>query len=268
VIRSVALAGALSLLVLLAPGYAPPLAATAQRLPPLMLWAWERPEDLRGLAADVGVAFLAQTITIDGARADVRPRRQRLRVDAGTVLVAVTRVETRRADRGIPEAPTGPGRRALQDAERVAAAIARTASLPQVAGVQVDFDAAASERAFYRDLLTRLRARLPRDTTLSITALASWCGGDSWMAALPIDEAVPMLFRMGPFNEPYARLAQASPQATGDRSPRRRIECRGALGLSLDEPRAIETTPRRIYVFNPEPWTARTIADARREAGR
>jgi len=33
---------------------------------------------------------------------------------------------------------------------------------------------------------------------LSITALASWCAGDPWITGLPIDEAVPMLFRLGP----------------------------------------------------------------------
>ena len=32
--------------------------------PRVMLWAWERPEDLRGLGSDTGVAFLAQTISL------------------------------------------------------------------------------------------------------------------------------------------------------------------------------------------------------------
>ena len=36
--------------------------------PGVVLWAWERPVDLRGLPAGTGVAFLAQTITIaDGS---------------------------------------------------------------------------------------------------------------------------------------------------------------------------------------------------------
>ncbi len=30
-----------------------------------------------------------------------------------------------------------------------------------------------------------------------MTALASWCAGDDWLRDLPVDEAVPMLFRMG-----------------------------------------------------------------------
>ena len=44
--------------------------------------------------------------------------------------------------------------------------------------------------------------------------------------------------------------------------------CRGALGVSIDEPLAVDADGRRLYVFNPKPWTARTIADARREAFR
>jgi hypothetical protein len=242
-VRGVALAAALASLVALAPPYAAPVNAAAARLPPLMLWAWERPEDLRGLDRDVGVAFLAQSITLDGGRVRIRPRMQPLRVDPATALVAVTRIDGDAAEAG-----------------PVADAIARTATLPQVAGVQVDFDAVSSQREFYRGLLAAVRMRLPRDTALSITALASWCADDRWLGGAAIDEAVPMLFRMGPFNEPYARLAESR---TGSVAA-----CRGAIGLSLDEPRPIEASGRRVYVFSPKPWTARSIADARREARR
>ncbi len=58
----------------------------------------------------------------------------------------------------------------------------------------------ASERASYAQILTALRPRLRPSAHISITSLASWCSGDAWLATLPagtIDEAVPMLFRMG-----------------------------------------------------------------------
>jgi len=90
---------------------------------------------------------------------------------------------------------------------------------------------------------------------LSITALASWCAGDRWMRGLPIDEAVPMLFRMGPLNEPYAALARS----TSAGAP----ECRGALGTSLDEPLHIRAGTRRVYVFNASPWTPASVGRAR-----
>jgi len=241
--RGLALAGALAWLAVLAPAYAAPVTAAA-RLPRTMLWAWERPETLRGLPPDTGVAFLAQTIWLDSDRLHILPRLQPLRVDPDTVLVAVTRIEGR--------------------VERVgrmgdlAAAIAATASLQQVSGVQVDFDATASQRSFYRGLIADLRPRLAPGVVLSITALASWCADDAWLGGLPIDEAVPMLFRMGPFNEPYARAAMSEGGV--------RPACGRAIGLSVDEPRAIDPSGRRVYVFNPKPWTARTMADARREA--
>src|SRR5262249_3140207 len=167
IVRAAACAAAISSLVALAPPYAAPVNA-AVRLPRLMLWAWERPEDLRGLPSGVGVAFLAQTMTVGGDRMTIRPRLPRPRGGPATLVVAVTRIEG-------PPQPSNP-----PSAAPVADAIARTAALPQVAGVQVDFDAAASQRPFYRALVERLRARLAPDVALSITALASWCAGDAW----------------------------------------------------------------------------------------
>lgn len=58
-----------------------------------MLWAWERPTDLRRLEPGMGVAFLAQTITLDRDTFRVVPRRHPLRVSPRTPLVAVTRIE-------------------------------------------------------------------------------------------------------------------------------------------------------------------------------
>jgi len=270
--RRIALAAAVAGFCVWCASDAGPAAPPPGRLPHLILWAWERPEDLRSAGRDVGVAFLAQTISVDGDRVHVRPRMQPLRVANDAVLVAVTRIEARaggsakagpyvQLDPPDPHSlARDPGELRWTSPDVVAAAIAKTAALQRVAGVQVDFDATASQRAFYRELLARLRARLAPGTPLSITALASWCVEDDWLAGLPIDEAVPMLFRMGPVNQPYLHLARSRSDA--------RAECRGALGLSVDEPRAVDAARRRVYLFNPKPWTARMIADARREAVR
>lgn len=214
-------------------------------LPRVVLWAWERPEDLRGLRADVGVAFLAQTVTIAQGRFLVLPRRQPLRVSTGTVLIAVTRIETG-STAGFPPAP--------DQVDAIAAVVAKSAELPRVRGVQVDFDAVASERQFYRDLLDRLRKRMSPDVALSITALASWCEGDRWLHGLPIDEAVPMLFRMGPVNDPFLRLGESAEWSAA--------VCRGAVGVSLDEPLAFRSGRRRVYVFSPKPWSEGTVLEA------
>jgi hypothetical protein len=48
-------------------------------LPSVLLWAWERPEDLRfAPQLGVGVAALDRTVTLRGAAIRVEPRRQPL----------------------------------------------------------------------------------------------------------------------------------------------------------------------------------------------
>ena len=220
----------------------PPHART-DRLPLRFVWAWERPEDLSDLDPRIGIAYLAQTITLSGDRVAIAPRRQPLRVAPGATVSAVTRIES---DATL----------ATADASRVdvvANAIAATASRPRVAAVQIDFDAAASERRAYRHLLAAVRQRLP-NTPLSITALASWCADDDWLRDLPIEEAVPMLFRMGAANAPYLRVA-ASPN-------RLALLCRGAVGVALDEPVHVAAVGRRVYVFSPHPWTPFALKQA------
>jgi hypothetical protein len=50
-------------------------------VPRLMLWTWERPEDLRFLDPErAGVAFLAGTVRLTRGGIDFRPRLQPLRV--------------------------------------------------------------------------------------------------------------------------------------------------------------------------------------------
>jgi hypothetical protein len=123
----------------------------------------------------------------------------------------------------------------------------------------VDFDAVASERPFYSGLLSRLRRALPARWSLSITALASWCLGDPWIGALPIDDAIPMLFRMGADARAIrARLGSGRDFALP--------VCRASLGVSLDEPLALPAG-RRIYVFSPTGWSPATIAEAARPLG-
>jgi hypothetical protein len=215
-------------------------------LPRLMLWAWERPTDLRQLDGGIGVAFLSQTVIVRKGAVDVVPRRNPLRVSEHTPLVAVTRIES--GDAGTADLPAA-------TVDTMAATIAGTMALPRVRGVQIDFDAAQSERTFYRALVWSVRRALGREVPLSITALASWCTGDRWLAGLPVDETVPMLFRMGPINRPYAGLARSPATAAA--------ECREALGTSLDEPLHVRAAGRRLYVFNASAWTSASVAHAR-----
>ena len=69
-------------------------------LPRVILWAWERPEDLEFLNPEkFGIAFLAQTLTIKGSDVLFDPRHQPLKVPLGAKLIAVTRIESQKITR-------------------------------------------------------------------------------------------------------------------------------------------------------------------------
>ena len=237
------------LLVLVCPGLssfcALEQAPRATTRPSLVLWAWERPEDLRFIdPARVGVAFLARTIRLAGARVSIAPRVQSLDTPKGTWLVAVARIKSDQ-DR----APL------LNDSQRhaVADALVKMAELPGLAGIQIDFDAVASERPFYAAVVKEVRERMPASRLLSITALAGWCWFDDWIRDLPVDEAVPMLFRMGPESAGILRRIQQ-----GEEFPVTR--CQECLGISTDEMIARVPRGKRIYVFHPRSWTPDALA--------
>ena len=248
----------------------------AKSLPPITFWAWERPEDLRFLKAnEAGVAFLAETIYLtargpaSGAPSFiVRPRLQPLRIASGSQLVAVVRIEKEtpaRVKAAARQAGIFAGSLSSQAEFRdsLASEISQLQSLPGVAAVQIDFDATTSEHAFYSALLQDVRRKLPNSMPLSITALASWCVGDRWLTQLPpgtIDEAVPMLFRMGPDSAKVANFLRS-----GSDFPV--AACRASLGLSTDEPLSqillasklagisSALKGKRVYVFSPSAWT-------------
>lgn len=208
------------------------LAAPVRPEPDVIPWAWERREDLRFVGEGRPVAWYAGIITLDGARVRVEPRRNPLALAKNAHRIAVIRIETRRP--------------ALDDAQLQATLRAIRKLYRNAEELQLDFDAAVSERAFYRKLLERVEA--PR---LSITALTSWCFDDRWLAGLPIDEAVPMFFRMGRDERAvHARLAR------GETIPEPR--CRASAGISLDEPLPRMPAAQRIWIFNPARWTEET----------
>jgi hypothetical protein len=230
-----------------APAPPPSLPATfANQVPTRVLWAWEEPEDLHALPQSIGVAYLAETdILIDHIA--VLPRRQPLSPAPGAPLIAVIRIETR------PGFNDSPGLRAA-----LAAHLAAYRSRRDIHALQLDFDAAQSQQAFYRGVLEALRPQLPRNLPLSITALVSWCGPHSWLHTLPIDEAVPMEFRMG---GPRSLATAASRHL---RYPITEPLCRTSLGLSTDEPWPASISSlnpaTRVYLFAPRPWRPAELA--------
>jgi len=220
-------------------------------LPPTLLWAWERPEDLRFIdLRRTGVAVLAGTVNLSGVEIDVHPRLQPMRLPPDALVVPVVRIET------------DPVSKPSLDDSQAKAVLRAVLDLTAVEGIsliQIDFDAVTSERKFYAELIRGLRAALPRETRISITALASWCLGDPWIAGLPIDEAVPMLFQMGPDSGDVNRMLRREADFSIDL-------CRHSLGTSTDEPLVARPAGRRTYIFHPAPWSAAAANQAVTEA--
>jgi len=214
-------------------------------LPHVALWSWERREDLR--TADphrFAIASLDQTVTI-GVTVRSQPRRDALVYPAAARRISVVRIET-----------TKPAVLDEEAREQVVAALLASASQPGIAALQVDFDATESQRPFYRAVLVDLRHQMPPGLPLSMTALASWCSFDNWIHDLPVDEAVPMFFRM----EPDRRRAPANLEAFQIRE----TLCQTSVGVSTDEPWPPDTAGKHIYVFPDHGWNARTLATFQR----
>ena len=212
--------------------------------PQWTLWAWENPEDLRALDPErYAVAYLDQTIFIS-PQVWSRPRLQRLLVPTATRIIAVVRIEAATAGAAI-DSPGLPA--------QVASLIRHSAQKPRTAMVQIDFDATLSQRAFYAKLIHEVKSRLPVGMPLSITALASWCAADDWIGHLPVDEAVPMFFRMGTDPRPS--------NLPGWTYPLREPLCESSAGVSMDEPWPALRADERVYVFHPGSWTPAAMAN-------
>lgn len=217
----------------------------------VVLWAWERPEELRFAdPSQFSVAFLAQTLELKENEVVFIPRRQPLDVSPGTRLIAVTRIETTR----------DPAKRAALSVEQIRTVVERlrtTVQLPNVSGLQIDFDATSSEREFYKGLIKDLRETIPADVPISITALASWCMNDRWINDLPIDDAIPMLFDIGPEEKAVREFLVSG-------NDWQEPKCRSSYGLSVNSPK-IEGLKkgRTVYFFKSSAWRDNDIGNLR-----
>lgn len=228
-----------------------PTSKRLEQFPPKIVWAWERPENLEFLdAKEYAVAFLAQTLELKGDDLIIRSRRQPLKVNPESKIIAVTRIES------VKTAGETLALSASQR-ERIVDLVLKTSMMKNVSGVQIDFDAAVSEREFYTKILQDVRGNLPNDVPLSITALASFCIGDRWLKDLPIDEAIPMIFRMGADNENIKKFL-------ADGNDFAEPLCRKSYGISNDEPLKMKfDKSRRIYIFNAKSWTENDLKEKR-----
>jgi hypothetical protein len=197
--------------------------------PALVLSTEDKPDDLRFIEpSQAAVAYLAKTIYLQDGQISSVPRTQPLQVGPNVPLVAVVRIEHMG---GEPGKPGG-----------VANEIAAVLSKSQIRALQIDFEATDKDRSFYANLLQDVHQRIPPSVPVEITAAPSWCGPNSWLKPLPITAAVPLFYRGG--NPETA-------QKEGLAEPL----CRSAIGIAGDQVSLPLPEHRRVFVFQPQPWT-------------
>lgn len=217
----------------------------ARRTPPaawptIFAWTWNRDEDLRFLPPGAGVAAVRVSVELEDDRVRVRANNGTWTAPAGAFVLPVVHVDAFER--------WHPALNAAQEDALVATIVAIGQGSPSAA-LQVDFEAAPAQRAFYRRVLARARERLPSQW-ISITALASWCLDDRWTAGLPVDDVVAMAFRLG-------RDAPAHRRAINALGRWPAADC-SSTGVAADEPGLRPPAHRALFLFSPRPWTATT----------
>ena len=222
-------------LLLLACGWTCVAASPKPQPPKLMLYAWLAPGPSAAELRDAGVAFDLADVMLDRDDVWVSPRGAELRLPAGTFAMPVLRLNFE------PEGKRKPLWTARQRTQ-IGQIIAEAVELTQARSLQIDFDAPVSGRAFYRSVLEDARRRLGPDVFLSITALASWCDAGSWMKGLPVDEIVPLAFRLGQAEQSVqSRLSRGEGFGFAG--------CRASIGVESEGWRPPIARGQRVYVF-------------------
>jgi len=189
-------------------------------------------------------AVLVESLVLRGSGVEHGGRKQPLPLPDGVRLVPVVHVEA--AD----DAPADftPAQR-----DAIVAAVRRhAAEAASGAGLlQLDFEAPPRQREAYRALVSAVREVLPADLRLGVTALAHWCVQGDWLDRLPVDEVVPMLYRLGPHADDWRRRFTQDDAALARR-------CRGpALGFATNDPPppALLARTARPYWFDEAAWS-------------
>lgn len=219
-------------------------------LPPLMLWTWEAPQDLRSININTtGVALLILNISFKKSQIVYYLRQQPLYVPSNTYLTAVVHIGN-------------PPKNVFMNNEvaRFWAIKIKNAYLRgSYKELQIDFDAVTSQQQFYQELLMALRKELGSNTIISITALASWCTNDRWIlkANLPINYVVPMFFSLDTNQARRNRFIKAFD------SHHLAPYCQGPIGLTTSNDWDVPITTRQpIFIYNTGSWTKYALLKA------
>ena len=186
-------------------------------------------------------AVLQRHILLTGDTARTRPRMRQPAMPASTLVTPVLHVEV---------STVNPPRDMESSRAMIVAALLDAAATSTSGWVQLDMEAKPSQREFYRSLVGQLRAALPPQVKLSVTALAWWCRSPAWLDGLAADEVVPMFFRMGKDGAAMRAIVEQSPATL-------HASCRaGSAGFSPQEQFAPQVAARyrKTYWFDRYAW--------------
>jgi hypothetical protein len=204
-----------------------------------LAWLWDEAALPSWSAAEAAV--LHRHILLSGDSARTRPRMRKPALAAGTLVIPVLHVEV---------STVNPPPHLEQRAPMIVQAMREAAAASTSGWVQLDMEARPSQREFYRQLVREVRAALPPQVHLSVTALGWWCRSPAWLEGLAADEIVPMFFRMGRDSAALRAIVEQSPQAL-------HASCRnGSAGFSPQEAFGPEVARRyrKIYWFDRHAW--------------
>lgn len=216
-----------------------PCANATTATTPLVAWLWD--DAILPAWSTVEAAILQRHILLTGDTALTRPRRHWPSTPSATRVTPVLHVEVSTVN-----PPVDIDRRA----DMIVHAMLEAAQISTSGWVQLDLEAKPSQRMFYRALVARVRAELPPQVRLSVTALAWWCRAPAWLDGLAADEVVPMFFRMGRDNAQLRHIIEHTPGVL-------HASCRaGSAGFSPQEPFAPQVAARyrKTYWFDRHAW--------------
>ena len=207
--------------------------------PRIILWAWERKEDLRFINnRNIEIAYLALTIRISHNALFIRRRSNILLKGESINAFPVIRIEA--ANNTLPYLTESLEMNIVNE-------ITSIAIHSNAKRIQIDFDALKSQRNFYKNILKRIRDNL-KDTKISITSILSWCIYDDWIFDNLVDEIVPMSFDLG--NEKKQIISELIKNRN-----LLKPYCRKSLGISTQGGFPILYKVQRLYLFHPNSWT-------------
>jgi hypothetical protein len=188
-------------------------------------------------------AVLVESFVLRAHGIERGARRAPLPLPKGVRVVPVIHVES---------APDAPDQFTARQREVLLNAVVRQAStaIRQSGWVQIDFEVPLRQRPAYQSWVKSVREALPPTVKLSVTALAHWCAQGDWLDQLPVDEVVPMLYRLGSDSTRWRQRF-----ADDDRTLARRCRA-GALGFATHEPppSALWARTVRAYWFDENRW--------------